>query len=92
MAKHKQSKTAPVETKTETVTLTKAQYDALIATSRKVTKELSEVFFDSEGNALKYRNLSETKKYFEENHLAWLLTKGKLTSKQFHQILSAVAN
>jgi len=59
-----------------------------------IVKEFSEIFCekDNKEKALKFKNLSETKRYFEEFHLEQIkaLSDNKLlTSKQFHAILSA---
>jgi len=75
---------------------TQEEVDAMIkvATSKaKITKEFSEYFCDNERIALRYRNLSETKKHFEEHtteKLKAFVVKNEnklLTSKEFHKLL-----
>tara|TARA_Y100000310_G_C20652886_1_gene800420 strand:- start:1713 stop:1976 length:264 start_codon:yes stop_codon:yes gene_type:complete len=57
----------------------------------KETKEKSEVFVDSKGELIKWSNLSETKKYFEKEHLEFLKSNGEtFTSSEFHQLLGSM--
>ena len=59
----------------------------------KVTKGFSEIFCNTKTRELtKYENLSETKRYFEDNYLVMLqentITEdGKLNSIEFHKML-----
>lgn len=63
--------------------------------SRKQTKEFSDYFCNSKREALKYKNLSETKKYFEDKHFEILDEMRKIanverfTSEEFHDALFA---
>jgi len=52
-------------------------------------KTVSEIFWNQKtGDFMKWKSLSETKKYFEVNHLEFLKTCGaRLTSKEFHDKL-----
>ena len=83
-----------VFTKDDKVVMTKAQYDAFVVATSSKTKEFSEFFCDSERNALKFRNLSETKKYFEVEQRAKVQAfvvandNKLLTSKEFHKLVS----
>ena len=64
-----------------------AQIKALkVALSKaKVTKEVSEFFVTAEGQPMKWKNLSETKRFFETTHPE-ILTPG-MSSKTFHALL-----
>jgi len=79
---------------TDEVTRLKAENDALkLALDRAENGKVeSDFFVDKEGNTLKYKSLSETKKYFEAKQpelLATLLKDAKVSSKAFHEILVA---
>ena len=52
-------------------------------------KTESEIFWNNKnGEYMKWKSLSETKKYFEVNHLGFLKTLGtKMSSKQFHEAI-----
>jgi len=52
-------------------------------------KTISEVFWNTKKTEyMKYSSLSETKKYFEANHIDFLKSLGdKLTSAEFHNAL-----
>ena len=58
----------------------------------KEVKEFSEVFINAKTKEfIKYKNLSETKRHFEEQHLSFLKEKQEtFTSKQFHDLLSSL--
>lgn len=69
-------------------------YKKRLANAR-VAKEKSDFFADAEGEPMSYKNLSETKRYFESNHpevLAALMKQKKalLNSKDFHAYLSTL--
>ena len=58
--------------------------------SRKTQKEFSDFFINAKSEYLAYKNLSETKRYFEENCADFLsaqFSERKITSKMFHAML-----
>ena len=64
----------------------------------KIVKEFSDFFCDKDNEQMKYKNLSETKRYFEINHsdiLKKMCEKLKvsfLTSKMFHSELTILVS
>lgn len=71
-----------------------AEQNAKLATA-KITKTTSEYFCNAKNENIAYKNLSETKRHFENEHETVLkaecdrLGVEALTSKQFHQLLSS---
>ena len=71
-----------------------AKQQSVLATA-KVTKITSEYFCNSKNDAIAYKNLSETKRHFENAHAdilkaeCELLNVKFLTSKAFHTLLSS---
>jgi len=86
-----QEKIAMLEAQNEALRIAKEEAEQKVKKLQK--KEYSEIFVNKEREIVKYKNLSETKRFFEENYLNELqekvtTTDKKLTSKEFHELLT----